>query len=239
MSTPSGRRRNCDRAPHLPGNDVVARAQCGIVDRLFRRAIAAGEVLHVPVTVAMELEWVLRSTYGFTRLEIIETFYRLIWSAELDFDAEATLERALVARAESGADFSDCLHAALAAARGRRLSSLSTVPPRSSKLRGGWAAEYFGNLSPLPAVPRVFSLRSRPPPRAPTPTRESGPARSTRQAPAPHPAPPRSTTRSRATVSRCRPGRRAPAPPATRRSSFPRTPTAPGCPRCCRDRCCG
>ena len=42
-------------------------AQLAAARRLIRRCITAGETLFVPVTVALEIEWVLRSSFGFDK----------------------------------------------------------------------------------------------------------------------------------------------------------------------------
>lgn len=68
----------------------------------------------VPITVALELEWVLRSRYGVDKEGIIDTYTRLLETAGLMFQDEPSVERALSLFTEHSADFADCLHIALA-----------------------------------------------------------------------------------------------------------------------------
>ena len=76
--------------------------------------------MSVPVTVALELEWVLRSRFGFGKEDILATFATLLSAAELGFESESALEHALLLFAEGAADFSDCVHVALAALYGEQ-----------------------------------------------------------------------------------------------------------------------
>lgn len=93
-------------------------AQLATARRLLRRTIAAGETLFIPVTVVVELEWVLRASFGFSKTDILRTMSQLLSSVELAFESEGAVELALVQYQEGAADFSDCLHVALAAAAG-------------------------------------------------------------------------------------------------------------------------
>lgn len=70
--------------------------------------------LFVPITVALEFEWVLRSRYQFSKEDILGAFCALLSTVELAFEAENALEQALMAYEEGAADFADCLHIALA-----------------------------------------------------------------------------------------------------------------------------
>lgn len=75
-----------------------------------------GDRLFVAVTVMLELEWVLRSRYWFDKQSVILALDALLSTAELDFQHEAALERALWLFRQSGSpDFADCLHVALVA----------------------------------------------------------------------------------------------------------------------------
>jgi predicted nucleic-acid-binding protein len=109
-------------------------AQLVAARKLIRKCVQAGEVLHVPVTVALELEWVLRSNFGFAKPEVVKTLSQLLSSVELSFESEAALEVALVLYSQAPADFSDCLHVALAAAAGQQ--PLWTFDKAASKLAG-------------------------------------------------------------------------------------------------------
>jgi predicted nucleic-acid-binding protein len=89
--------------------------QSAAVARLFQAVLAAQDRLWIPVTVMLELEWVLRSRYGFDRAAVTEAMDALLSASELDFQSEAALEVALWLFKQAGApDFADCLHVALA-----------------------------------------------------------------------------------------------------------------------------
>ncbi|GAA4342300.1 type II toxin-antitoxin system VapC family toxin [Pigmentiphaga soli] len=85
---------------------------------LIGRCVAAGESLFVPITVALELEWVLRSRFGFQKGDIAATFSALLSTSELQFESETGLEIALAYFKDGTADFSDCMHIALAGMSG-------------------------------------------------------------------------------------------------------------------------
>lgn len=90
-------------------------AQLGAARRLIRNCVSQGQTLFVPVTVALELEWVLRSNFEFSKGEAIGVLSNLFSAAELTFESERALEVALHLYRESSADFADCVHIALAA----------------------------------------------------------------------------------------------------------------------------
>ena len=89
-------------------------AQLAAAYELIRTAIAAGETLFVPITVTLELEWVLRSNFKFNKAQVTATLSSLLAAAELTFESEPAAEIALLLYKKSGADFSDCVHIALA-----------------------------------------------------------------------------------------------------------------------------
>jgi len=87
----------------------------------------------VPVTVALELEWVLRASFEYTKNEVMEVLSSLLSAAELTFESERGLEIALQLYRERSADFADGLHVALAAQAGEPPCGRSTgAPPRST-----------------------------------------------------------------------------------------------------------
>ena len=55
----------------------------------------SGEPLYVPVTVSLELEWVLRSSFGFGKEAVVHTLSQLLSSSELTIESEGALEVAL------------------------------------------------------------------------------------------------------------------------------------------------
>ena len=109
-------------------------AQLRSAQRLIRNSLSAGELLFVPVTVALELEWVLRSAFTFDKSAVTQAMYRLLGSFELSFESEGALEAALAQYERSTADFSDCLHAALA--RQANEEPLWTFDKAASRLDG-------------------------------------------------------------------------------------------------------
>ena len=91
-------------------------AQSTAARKLVRKCVNEGQTLFVPVTVSLELDWVLRSNFKFEKQAVVQTLSDLLSSAELSFESESALELALLQYAETSADYSDCLHAALATA---------------------------------------------------------------------------------------------------------------------------
>lgn len=109
-------------------------AQLASAQKLVRAGMATGEGLFVPVTVALELEWVLRSRFELDKAGILQMFSRLLSTVELRFEAAAALEWALRQYEAVTTDFSDCLHAALAAQAGEQ--PLWTFDKAASKVDG-------------------------------------------------------------------------------------------------------
>ena len=109
-------------------------AQLGAARRLIRNCVGRGQTLFVPVTVALELEWVLRSNFEFSKVEAIDVLSNLFSAAELTFESERALEVALHLYRESSADFADCVHIALAD-QARELP-LWTFDKRAGKVNG-------------------------------------------------------------------------------------------------------
>ncbi len=105
------------------------------VQRIFREAVASGQQMFVPISVSLELEWVLRARYGFDRASVAQTFIALLEARELQFQDEAAIERALhLFRHPPSADFADCLHAALCAIAAQ--SPLLTFDAAAARLEG-------------------------------------------------------------------------------------------------------
>ena len=87
-----------------------------VVAALLTQRAKQSESLFVAVTVMLELEWVLRSGYKFSKVDVIRALSSLLMTVELVFESEGPLEQALASYEEGDADYADCLHLALASA---------------------------------------------------------------------------------------------------------------------------
>ncbi|GAA4339933.1 PIN domain-containing protein [Variovorax defluvii] len=108
--------------------------QLAAASRLIRRCVETNEAMFVPISVSLELEWVLRSNFKFSKTEVIETLSVLLAADELVFESEGAVELALRWYAHGTADYSDCMHAALAALAGHQ--PLWTFDRSASKVDG-------------------------------------------------------------------------------------------------------
>ena len=112
-------------------------AQFAAAKRLISRCVGEGSTLFVPVTVVLELEWVLRSGFGFGKDDVLLTLSSLFSAAELVFESEQALEVALQLFRKGLADFADCLHVALATQAGEQpLWTFDKAAARISGARG-------------------------------------------------------------------------------------------------------
>ena len=75
-------------------------------------AVLANEPVFIPVTVMLELEWVLRSCYGFEPDKLSQAFTLLCALPNVTV-GEAAAVRQAAARLAKGWDFADALHHAL------------------------------------------------------------------------------------------------------------------------------
>ncbi len=109
-------------------------AQFAAAKRLISRCVAEGSTLFVPVTVVLELEWVLRSSFELGKDDVLKTLSSLFSAAELTFESERALEIALQLFRKGSADFADCLHVALATQAGEQ--PLRTFDRGAAKVSG-------------------------------------------------------------------------------------------------------
>lgn len=108
--------------------------QLASAKRLIRTCVEEGRTLYIPVSVSLELEWMLRANFGFSKAAVIQILSQLLSSAELTFESEDALELALMLYREASEDYSDCVHAALAARAGEQ--PLWTFDRAASKVDG-------------------------------------------------------------------------------------------------------
>ena len=82
----------------------------------------------------LETEWVLRNRYELAKPEIVAAFSALLDTADLTFEDEPSIERAVYSWKDSAADFADCL----IEARNRRLGcrATATFDGKALKLAG-------------------------------------------------------------------------------------------------------
>lgn len=113
-------------------------AQFNAAKKLIQQCLIEGQSLFIPVTVTLELEWVLRSSYRFTREAILRALSTLFSASELNFESERALEVALHLYREGHPDFADCLHIALATYAGQ--TPLWTFDKRASRVIGARSA---------------------------------------------------------------------------------------------------
>jgi len=73
------------------------------------RALVDGEAVFVAVTVMLEVEWVLRSTYEYRRADVARAMRAFAGLPTVTVEDGAVVARALDL-AESGMDFADALH---------------------------------------------------------------------------------------------------------------------------------
>jgi predicted nucleic-acid-binding protein len=108
--------------------------QLAAARRLIDRCVAEGQSLFVPVTVTLELEWVLRTSFGCVKADVLQVLSNLFSAAELTFEAERALEVALQLYRDGSADLADCLHIALATEAGEQ--PLWTFDKGAAKVAG-------------------------------------------------------------------------------------------------------
>jgi len=120
----------------LVGDDL---RQAARVEALARDCTQTGESLFVPLSVVLELEWVLRSRYRFPKEAVLAALVSLLETREIAFQEEATVERALFFYRSRTADFAECLH--LGCALTHDQLPLLTFDQQAARLEG---AELLG-----------------------------------------------------------------------------------------------
>ena len=109
-------------------------AQFQKANKLIQREVTAGRGVLVSQLVLLEAEWVLRSRYGFSKIQLLEVIASLLDTRDIQLEDEQSVEEAIYQWKEANADFADCL----IAARHRRLgcSATATFDARAVKLTG-------------------------------------------------------------------------------------------------------
>ena len=102
--------------------------------KLIKREVAAGHRVFIGQLVLLETEWVLRSRYGLSKKQIIETISGLLDTTDVRFEDEPAIEEALFTWKDAVADFADCL----IGAKNRRLGcrATATFDTKAAKLPG-------------------------------------------------------------------------------------------------------
>ncbi len=78
------------------------------------RDLVNGQAVFIPVTVILELEWVLRSAYGYQPVDVVRAIRLFAGLPTVTVEDEAIVATALDL-SERGMDFADALHLAKAA----------------------------------------------------------------------------------------------------------------------------
>jgi predicted nucleic-acid-binding protein len=76
---------------------------------IAHRILTESPSLFVPITVVLELEWVLRAFYGFTPPQIVRALEHLLGLANVNTEEAERIATALPLAAQ-GMDFADALH---------------------------------------------------------------------------------------------------------------------------------
>jgi len=94
--------------------------------------VTPGDPVFIPLSVSVELEWVLRTVYELDKLAVITIFSQLLESREIEFQDESSIEVCLSLYSDNNADFADCLHSASAYSNDR--APLVTFDRKAARL---------------------------------------------------------------------------------------------------------
>lgn len=72
------------------------------------------EALFIPLSVSVELEWVLRTLYKLDKPTVLKIYNQLLETREIEFHEESSIEISLSLYADNNTDFADCVHIASA-----------------------------------------------------------------------------------------------------------------------------
>ena len=107
-------------------------AQFRLASGLIRQAKASGQRAVVTILVVLECEWVLRSGYQYSKVQILSVLNSLIYNGDVSIEDYPVLEKALDLWERSSAQFANCFILAKSLALG--CSTLVTFDKRASKL---------------------------------------------------------------------------------------------------------
>jgi predicted nucleic-acid-binding protein len=110
-------------------DDVV---QFRLAAQLVHQAKASGQRAVVTMLVVLECEWVLRSAYHYSKIQILSALGTLRTAGEVSIEDHPVLENALELWEQSTANFANCL--ILAHSRALGCSTMVTFDKRASKL---------------------------------------------------------------------------------------------------------
>ena len=117
----------------LMGDDL---AQCRLIAEFLESREAAEHPVFVPLTVVLEIEWVLRSRYGLDRDDIHAGFQFLLSTPVLILEHEHVIEAAMqLAQEHPRADFAHCLHLAQSYEIGATLLTFDRAASRLPRAR--------------------------------------------------------------------------------------------------------
>ena len=102
--------------------------------KLLKREISNGRRVFINQLVLLEAEWVLRSRYGLTKTQMLETISGLLDAPDIQLEDEPAVEEAVFVWRDANAYFADCL----IGARNRRLgcNATATFDTKALKLPG-------------------------------------------------------------------------------------------------------
>jgi predicted nucleic-acid-binding protein len=102
--------------------------------KLLKREVSSGRRVFINQLVLLEAEWVLRSRYGLTKTQMLETISGLLDAPDIQLEDEPAVEEAVFVWRDANADFADCL----IGARNRRLgcNATATFDTKALKLPG-------------------------------------------------------------------------------------------------------
>lgn len=92
--------------------------------------------VRIPKTVLLEAEWVLRSRYAYSRIQVLAFFEYLAGLSSVYLEDEESVRWALGAAAD-GIDFADAMHLSMAVAAGEQFCTFDKALHRkASRLNG-------------------------------------------------------------------------------------------------------